>query len=416
MKRFLTVCLALILILGIISFVQTKRSDKTAAPADTPDTAVQDSETEPVPEKEPETEPEPVQEPEPLPDPVDISLIAVGDNLIHNTVFKCAATGDGYDFTPFYEPVKELVQAADIAYVNQEAPLATDIAEPSGYPAFNTPQQAGLDLMATGFNVVNQANNHSMDRGVKGIMSTVNFWKQQQGVMMMGMYDSPEDRQTSHIFEQDGCKIGFLTYTYGTNGIPIPEGKEYILPLIDKEQMHADIERIKPLCDAIVVSMHWGIEYDMEPNSEQKELAQFLADEGVLLIIGMHPHVIQGVEWLEGAQGNKTFCVYSLGNFISAQNKRATMLGGMLTATIHRDPDGSMSVVDPGVIPLVTHYESGGSRFRVYPIWKYTDDLADRHAVNQNARISVKYFKETAEEIYGEYVVEDTKTAEEAAA
>ncbi|MDP4108978.1 MAG: CapA family protein, partial [Bacillota bacterium] len=294
--------------------------------------------TEPIKQEPSATSPDKGTAPEA--EPEYITLAAVGDNLIHNTIFKSAKTENGYDFTPIYEHVRGLIDACDLRFVNQEAPLATDIYTASGYPNFNTPQEAGRDLVKTGFNVINEANNHAMDKGDKAVLSTVEFWKSQNNVIMTGMYDSEEDRNTPRIFEKNGIRVGIISYTFGTNQIPVPKDEPFLISVIDKDKIRRDIEALDGKCDLIVASMHWGVEYNLSVTDEQRELAGYLAGLGVDLIIGHHPHVVEPAEWVEAENGNRAFCVYSLGNFVSSQQKRVTMLGGMLLVKIEKDPDG----------------------------------------------------------------------------
>ena len=334
-----------------------------------------------------------------------LTLIAVGDNLIHNTVFRAAKTKNGYDFSSMYTPVQSLIRSADIAFVNQEAPLATDIYAASGYPNFNAPQEVGRDLVKEGFDIVNQANNHAMDKGSKGVLSTVEFWKNQSGVIMTGMYDSEADRDAPKILEKNGIKVGILSYTYGTNGISLPADKPYLVSLIDRNRMKKDIAALRDKCDVLVVSMHWGVEYNLGVTDEQRDLAKFLTGQGADLIIGHHPHVIEPAEWITAANGNKAFCVYSLGNFISSQQKRVAMLGGMLRVRVKKDADQKISLENPGILPLVTHYEKNGTNYKVYPLYDYNDTLAKKHAVNAfDKPISMNYLKNTAREVYGNFL------------
>lgn len=333
-----------------------------------------------------------------------ISLVAVGDNLIHNTIFWAAKTNDGYDFTSIYSPVRNLIETADIAFVNQETPLASDIYPVSSYPMFNTPQKVGIDLLSVGFDVVNQATNHSMDKGSAGAMSTIQFWKKQRDALMIGMYENEKDRDELKIIERNGIKIGFLSYTYGTNGLAIPKDKPYLVSLIDKELIEKDISNLKGQCDLIAVSMHWGSEYNMGVTDEQRQLAEYLTEQGADLIIGHHPHVIAPAQWIKSKNGNRAFCVYSLGNFLSSQDKRANMLGGMLMAKIKKE-DNKAIIESAEILPIVTHYEKGWKNYKIYSLYDYTDELAKKHYVNGSDKpISVKYLKDTAKEIYTSFL------------
>ncbi len=335
-------------------------------------------------------------------EPVTISLIAVGDNLLHGTVLNDAKTADGgYDFTPIYAPVAQYIKAADISFVNQEAPLAGSGYQASGYPLFNSPQQAGRDLVSTGFNVINMANNHALDKGTQAVINTVDFWDSIEGVTMLGMARSSEEASEIKTIEINGVTFAFLSYCYGTNGMPMEYN--YLLSLIDMDKISDDVARAKEMADCIIVSMHWGNEYQLTPSATQREMAQQLADMGVDLIIGHHPHVLEPAEWLTGSGGNRTFVAYSLGNFVSSQHERETMLGGMLSVNfVYKD--GEVSISDAGIIPLVTHYERGLHGYRVYRLADYTDELAARHGISAyDSPVSVKYFEDLSAQILGQY-------------
>jgi len=347
--------------------------------------------------KEANTEPEPEPEPEPL----HITLVAVGDNLLHMPIVSWCRTADGYDFTPLYKEVEKLIAASDFAFVNQESPLGGSAFAPSGYPMFNSPQQAGLALAATGFNIVNQANNHGLDKGAKAVKATADFWQEETDTLCLGINRSQEERDTIRIIEKQGYRFAWLAYSYGTNGMPMAQN--YLMNLIDKQAMAKDVQKAQELADTVIVSLHWGNEYQFEPSVEQRELAQYLADLGVALIIGHHPHVIQPLEWLMGKEGHRTLVMFSLGNFISNQDRRDRMLEGMLSLEFIEEKSGL--VIDKcGVIPLVMHYERGYINYCVYPLDAYSDDLAKRHYINQlDKPVSLEFFVELAKKIWGEF-------------
>lgn len=330
-----------------------------------------------------------------------ITLVAVGDNLLHMPIVRWCRIQDGYDFNPLYKRVKDLVQAADMAFVNQEAPLGGEGFAPSGYPNFNSPQEAGLALAAAGFTVVNQANNHGLDQGDAAVLATADFWQQVESATMIGFNCSEQERRQITVVEAHGFYFAWLAYSYGTNGMPMQE--DYLMNLIDREAMAADIAAAKTVADAVIVSMHWGKEYQLDPSSEQRQLAQFLADQGVTLVIGHHPHVVQPVEWLTGRAGNRTLVAYSLGNFVSSQDKRDTMLEGMLSVVFSGGESG-LIIESYGVLPLVMHYESGGINYCVYPLYEYTEELARRHYVNQMGQaISLSWLNELSAKIWGDF-------------
>ncbi len=341
--------------------------------------------------------------------PASVSLIAVGDNLIHNTLLKDAYEGGGsYDFTPFYEDIKPYIQAADIAIVNQESPLGTGT--PSGYPSFNTPQACGDALIDAGFDVVSHANNHAMDSGSSAVYDTLDFWdsRADSGVIRIGIARDAEDRAKVRYLERNGIKIGFLAYTYGLNGYSLPDTNPDLVSLIDKEKIAAELAAVREQCDAVVVLMHWGEEYQTVENSEQNELAEFLTENGATLIIGGHPHVCQPCEWIESENGNRAFCIYSTGNFISAQNQTNTMVEAMLQVTLTRQKDGSVVVENPGVMPLVCYFNSSWRGYRVVPLDDYTESMASSHALAGRCQMSPAHLRSIAAEIFGEYVIGST--------
>ena len=346
---------------------------------------------------------------EPEFEPASVSLICVGDNLIHNTLLKDAYVGDGtYDFRPFYDDIRPYVQTADIAVVNQESPLGTG--EPAGYPSFNTPQACGDALVDAGFDVISHANNHAMDSGSSAMYETIDFWDSHadDGVIRVGVARDAEDRAKVRYLERNGMKIGFLAYTYGLNGYSLPDSNPDLVSLIDKEKIAAEMAAVKEQCDAMVVMMHWGIEYETTESEEQNELAQFLTENGATLILGGHPHVCQPCEWVESENGNRAFCIYSTGNFISAQNQSATMLESMLQVTLTRQKDGSVIVENPGVMPLVCHYNSRWRDYTVMPLDDYSESLAASHGLASKRNVTPSYFRELATEIYGELLIPKT--------
>ena len=397
----LLACVALLVFTALAGCVSTQPQE---IPGDLPPlAAVEEIKPAPVPEAEPAPQPE--AEPDPIveAEPTRISLVAVGDNLLHMPIVNWCKTVDGYDFTPLYREVEKLVAEADLAFVNQESPLGGEGFAPSGYPMFNSPQQAGLALAATGFNVINHANNHGLDKGAKAVLATADFWREVPDVVYIGINRSEEERAEIRVVEAQGYRFAWLAYSYGTNGMPMAQS--YLMNLIDKEAMAADIEQAQELADAVIVSLHWGNEYQFTPSREQRELAQFLADLGVALIIGHHPHVAQPLEWLEGKDDLPTLVMFSLGNFVSNQDRRNRMLEGMLSVVFFATENG-LAIEECGVIPLVMHYERGYQNYCVYPLYAYSEDLAQRHYINQlDRQVSLGFFSGLAYDIWGEYCV-----------
>ncbi|MDR3148068.1 MAG: CapA family protein, partial [Treponema sp.] len=302
--------------------------------------------------------------PEAEPEDNYLSLVAVGDNLFHDVMIRPNQEG-GYDFTGCYTEITPIIEAADIAFINQETLLGGEAYGFSGYPLFNTPQEVGDALSAAGFDVINHATNHSMDKGEGAVFATMDYWETMPGIHYLGIYRSQEERDTKKvIIEKNGIRMGFLSYTYGTNGLALPRDKPYLVSLINDSVIEKEIKALRPLCDVLTVSMHWGVEYQHTASREQKRLSRLLADNQVDLIIGHHPHVLGPYEFLDRPDGQKTLCFYSLGNFISAQTTGPTQLGGIAFVRI-KQHDKNISIEEAGIIPVVNHYENGLSGFKV---------------------------------------------------
>lgn len=319
-----------------------------------------------------------------------VSLVMVGDNLIHSSIYKDAkrlAGGNGYDFKPIIEYIKEKVQNYDLAYYNQETVLGGSELGVSDYPTFNSPQEAGDAMLDAGFNIVSLATNHTMDRGEKAVLASVDYWKKHENeALVAGSYSSEEERNKVQIREKNGIKYAMLSYTYGTNGISVPKGKEYLVnvwptnlslndPAKDteyqnyKEQVKKDIEAVRSQVDVLMVAMHWGVEYTHEPTAYEKDSAQFLADNNVDIIIGAHPHVIQPVTWIDD-----TLVIYSLGNFVSAQLQDQNynkMVGLMTSVDINKTVENGKTSVKISNVKnelIFTYYNKNTwSNFKVIP-------------------------------------------------
>lgn len=345
---------------------------------------------------------------EPIPEPTSARLIGFGDDLIHVSIFKQAkarATDGGYDFSYAYEPVKNLVNLADIASINQETVMAKGV-EPSGYPLFNSPQDLAYCLADMGFDLVNVANNHSLDQRASGLQSTLELWNSIDSVQTTGAYLNEEDYSNIRSIEKNGITFGFIGMTELTNGLSLPDDTELILLRTQNEEaVKARIEEAREKFDVVVVNVHWGVEYTFTPTDYQREFAQKLADWGADIIIGHHPHVIQPVEWVERTDGSgKALVVFSLGNFISTQEMGATMIGGALDVTVEKEyENNTVSIKEARFIPLVTHYGYGKSDVRVYPLDQYTDELAAKHGIHQHvSRFDLDYINETVASVIDE--------------
>lgn len=299
------------------------------------------------------------------------SLVMVGDALLHSSVYKDAYDGSKYDFSKQIELIKPIVQNYDLAFYNQETVLGGTEIGLSDYPTFNSPQEFGDNMIDAGFNIVNLATNHTIDRGEKAILKSCEYWNSKKdAVLSAGSYCSFDEQNEIKIKEVNGIKYTMLSYTYGTNGIPVPNGKEYLVNLYSDEKAKSDIEKVRDKVDVLLVSMHWGVEYQSEPTEEQKREAEYLASLGVDIIIGTHPHVIQPVTYID-----KTLVIYSLGNFISAQDTDGDyncMMELMTSIDIVKETKGKESTIRLENLNnelLYNYFKKGGKwyDFKVVP-------------------------------------------------
>lgn len=276
----------------------------------------------------------------------NLTIGAIGDILIHDWVYEDAQSSSGYDFKPMFKHVKNTLRAPDLLLANQETVLGGVKMGLSSYPMFNSPQEVGDALIDAGVDIVSTANNHSLDKGEKGILSSIKYYEK-VGLPYVGFFKDEVDQSKLRIIKKNGVKLAILAYTYGTNGIPVPEGKEYLVNLIDKERMKDEIHKAKEVADVIVMSIHWGNEYQRIPTEDQKQLGQFLVDEGVDIVFGHHPHVLQPMEMIKTKDQRDAFIVYSLGNFISGQMRDYKDIGGMATIEITKkiSPQGTKIVL-----------------------------------------------------------------------
>lgn len=326
----------------------------------------------------------------------EITLIMAGDALLHSAVYNDAKynlqnavdskskQAFNYDFSKMFIDIEPLISKYDLAFYNQETILGGKELGLSGYPAFNSPQEFGDCMLKIGFNLISLANNHTLDRGERAIIKSLQYWHN-KSVLASGSYMSLRDKNTSRIYEKNGITYTMLAYTYGTNGIKLPKNKEYLVNIYTKEMLARDIANVRDKVDLLIVSMHWGNEYVMNPNKEQEELAHYLAELGVDIIIGNHPHVVQPIEWI----GN-TLVVYSLGNMISAQKGLERRIGMLAGIKVKKDSKrGQISLNDLHVQLIYTYYDRQFRNFKIYPFSLLNDSILPNYKKIYNDYLQV---------------------------
>lgn len=309
-----------------------------------------------------------------------MSLIAVGDVLIHESVYKDAKEGNTYNFHKMFTEVEPIINKYDLKFCNQESTIGGTVLGISGYPSFNSPDEIGDELVSLGFNLISLANNHAFDKGEDAILYSNSFWKS-KNVVTAGSYSSDEEMNDVKIYEQNGIKYAFFAYTTLSNR---KVTKDYLIDMYDADKVSSDIEKVKGKADVIIVSMHWGVEYTNTPTESQRQIAEYLSSLGVNLIIGTHPHVVQPVEYI----GN-TLVIYSLGNFISNQLSIGINpgIGLMVGMDIVVNEDGTVSF-DNLYKELILAYALNSKNFKVVPFSKLDNDM-----LNDYKTIEEKYMK-----------------------
>ncbi|MCR5356515.1 MAG: CapA family protein [Lachnospiraceae bacterium] len=341
----------------------------------------------------------------------DISVVMVGDILLHDPVNKvCHLEGGGYDYSNLFANTVDEIEAADLAIVNQEVIIGGESLRITGYPAFNAPFEIGDELVNAGFDVICHATNHAMDRGGSGIRKCLEFWEENHPEeAVLGIHDSEEDKNEIYVYEKDGIKIAILNYTYGTNGIRLPENMPFAVDLLDEERVCADIKRAEEMADFTIVCPHWGTEYSHDVSTEQDKWTEIFLKNGVDLVIGTHPHVIEPVEMrVNEDTGDEMLVYYSLGNFVNwtAGEGKGTsdrMVGGMARIELTRGDDGGVRIEDYGVRALVCHVSRERDQMSVYRLSDYTEELARSNEIlDQDGSFSKEYCTELCNLIWGD--------------
>ena len=312
---------------------------------------------------------------EKYPKKYSFDLFMVGDALIHSAIYEDALLSDGsYDFKPMLEYIKPISSKYDLAYYNQETILGGKKLGYSNYPRFNSPDEVGDAFIDAGFNLVSLATNHTMDKGEEGVLHSVNYWSNQKDVVWDGQRSSQEERDKVRVYECNGIKYAFFSYTTWTNGLETPVGKEYLNNVYSPEKVKEDIDKVRDKVDVVIVAMHWGTEYSTSVSASQQEIANYLSSLGVDIIIGSHPHVVEPIAFI-----GKTMVIYSLGNFISDQEGVERLTGLMASIDIHKSVENGVSTIElrnPKAELLYTHSTYGKKRnFVVYPYTSLNDEL-----------------------------------------
>ncbi|MGB3413994.1 MAG: CapA family protein [Microbacteriaceae bacterium] len=283
--------------------------------------------------------------------PQRIRVSLMGDMLPHDSVNANAKTGGSYDYQKYFSQIRQIWSTSELVYCNQEAPSAPSV-KVTGYPLFNAPAKFAEDLHAAGCNAVNLANNHSVDRGQAAAVATRELWNGINPLLLTGVNRSAEEQRKVSYTEIDGVRFALLGYTMLSN-----QGfADWNLNHTRNDALvRAQMAEARANADIVLVSMHWGVEDTNTPNNTQRNYAKYLSGLGADVIIGMHPHVVQPVEWLQRSDGKQTLVWYSLGNMLSSQLTLAQRVSGVGMFDVLVEGE-SIRVVDPQFVPTFMYY------------------------------------------------------------
>ena len=322
--------------------------------------------------------------------PTSAKLVAVGDNLMHRSCTLSAKNADGtYDFTKHFANMADIFKAADLAVISQDTVLGgMELGATSTETGiFNTAVELADGMADAGINVVLAANNHIMDEGSAGLNTMMSYFSTKYpNITLLGVNNSREAKDEPVYVETNNIKIAMINYSYGSNQTADLDASPYLLNQYDEDWLSDILKQAREKADFIIVFPFWGEQNSMDYTQEQERQAQFLADNGVDLIIGSYPHVVEPVKWITAENGDRTLVYYSLGNFQSIQNTVENMLGGQANVTISKEEDGT-HISDYSLDFVVTHYEQKESSeyydiVTTYPLADYTSDLAARHGMS----------------------------------
>ena len=320
-----------------------------------------------------------------------LTLSMVGDALIHSPIYKDALQNGRYEFGKIFEDLTSEFKSSDLLFYNQETILGGASLGYSGYPLFNTPEEFGRTMINMGFNLVSRANNHALDKGEAGIINSCNFWNQYKNVLTSGSVCTKEESLHPKIMEMGGIRYTLLSYTLSTNDLTSPN--DYYVSIYREEKVLEDILKVREDVDLIIVSMHWGDEYSHFPNEEQESIAEYLASLGVDVVIGTHPHVIEPIKWI-----GKTLVIYSLGNFLSSQNKADDynrLIGLKVDVDIIKTvtKDKKKTELNNLRTSLLYTYYKNNKNYRVIPFSKLNEDiLKDYKSLKTKYTSIIKYY------------------------
>lgn len=344
-------------------------------------------------------------------DPERMQIVMVGDMLIHDKIINSGLQEDGtYNFDHLFANVKDTIEAADFAIVNQETIMGGPSYGYTGYPSFNTPYELAHAEVKAGFDLLLFATNHALDKSGKGVENCMAYLDENLPELdYIGINHSQQEQDENiYTYEVNGITVAVLNYTYGTNGIPHPSGKPYLVNLLKEDKVRSDVQKAEEIADFTIVCPHWGTEYNLGTDSTQEKWVQVFLEEGVDLVLGAHPHVIEPIEWISDEEGHQMLVYYSLGNFVNGTSSTGhgvtnRMVGGIANITLQRNEEtGEVEIIAYDAIPIVCHMAKG-TEYTVYYMEDYTEEMASKNLIlNQDGEFSKALCESVFNQVWGE--------------
>ncbi len=332
---------------------------------------------------------------------ITATISVAGDIMCHSVQFNYArVSADSFNFNSVFSRIKKYLNESDFLFGNLETVTAGKKAGYSGYPFFNTPDDFITSLKNAGFDLLSTANNHALDRGEAGIRRTIEQLTKNH-INYNGTFLSEKDRDSIRIFNIKGIKTAFLAYTYGTNGIPVPKGKDYLINLIDTVKIRKEISIARrDGADIVLVHFHFGDEYQRLPNNYQKEVVEKTINYGADIIIGGHTHVLQPIRYFKTRDAglDSGFVIYSMGNFISNQRWRYSDGGMILSFTLIKDlSQDSVYLGDVEYLPIWVFKgaTSHGREYIIVPSEASFSDSLYSFLTREDRKLAAQSFHDT---------------------
>lgn len=343
-----------------------------------------------------------------------VDILAVGDNTVYNDNIYDSGQGDdgNWNYDHLYENITDEIQAADLSIVTQTTVLSSSHDTVNNYSI--TPSEVGDALINAGFDVIASSSNSIDDYGPDSITETIRYWKSAHpDIPVLGLHETQEEANTIATMTINDISIALLNYTYGTNNSGGGEGKEFMVDVFDKERITAALKQVKNF-DCVIFVAHWGDEHTTEVNEFQKQWAAYLMEQGVDVLIGAHPHVLQPYGRLSDKKGNEMIVFYSLGNFVSTAESMDGLLGGIAKLSVEKTIQNGITTVKfltPSIEPMVMHYNYDYNTFTTYMLEDYTDNLAYEHnMIHSSNEFTVENLQKRFNDIMSMNVTPSTQT------